>query len=165
MLKRITRGLPAVLLIVLFTACPISNTRQISGIEDTDASELELKVHSLVNEYRSSKNLPALTMNQLILDIAREHSKDMADGTVPFSHEGFADRAERISEQLDTSGVAENVAYNYGYSNPGEIAVEGWIESAGHRANMEGSYNVTGIGIVENNDGYYYFTQLFAYIP
>ena len=48
-----------------------------------------------------------------------------------------------------------------GYSNPGEVAVEGWIKSPGHHKNMIGDYDLTGIGIAQNSEGTYYFNQIF----
>jgi uncharacterized protein YkwD len=53
------------------------------------------------------------------------------------------------------------VAYNQGYSKPDEQAVEGWIKSSGHRKNMEGDFDLTGIGITKNAKSEYYFTQIF----
>ena len=38
----------------------------------------------------------------------------------------------------------------------------GWIGSAPHRQNLEGSYDVTGIGIARDRDGATYATQLFV---
>ncbi len=85
----------------------------------------------------------------------------MASGKVPFSHQGFEQRVSIIRRQIPYQAAAENVAFNQGYSNPAEQAVEGWIKSDGHRVNIEGQYNLTGIGIVKNAKNEYYFTQLF----
>lgn len=57
--------------------------------------------------------------------------------------------------------AAENVAYNRGYTDPVAKAVEGWLNSSGHRRNIEGNYNLTGIGVAKNSQGAYYFTQIF----
>ena len=48
-----------------------------------------------------------------------------------------------------------------GFSNPGEKAVVGWINSPGHHKNIVGDFNLTGIGIAKNNEGKYYFNQIF----
>ena len=48
-----------------------------------------------------------------------------------------------------------------GYQDPVSTAVDGWIKSDGHRQNMEGNYNLTGIGVAMNPQGEYYFTQIF----
>lgn len=51
--------------------------------------------------------------------------------------------------------------YNQGYSEEATAAVQGWIKSTGHRQNMEGNFNLTGIGVATNAKGQYYFTQMF----
>jgi uncharacterized protein YkwD len=86
----------------------------------------------------------------------------MADGSVPFSHDGFDDRVAAISAQIPISGAAENVAMNSGYSDPARIAYDGWLKSEGHRNNIEGNYDLTGIGVYQASGGSYYLTQLFA---
>jgi uncharacterized protein YkwD len=36
-----------------------------------------------------------------------------------------------------------------------------WINSPGHRENIEGDYNLSGIGIYKNRNGVLYFTHIF----
>ena len=84
----------------------------------------------------------------------------MASG-IPFGHAGFEQRVEAINRIIPYRTAAENVAFNKGYSNPTQQAIEGWIKSNGHRINIEGQYNLTGIGVVKNAKGEYYFTQIF----
>jgi uncharacterized protein YkwD len=122
---------------------------------------LEQSVHQQVNRYRQSRNLPPLTLDSRISQQARVHSEAMASGRVPFSHNGFDARVRAIAQSIPYRRVAENVAYNQGYSDPGQQAVEGWIKSSGHRQNMEGQFDMTGIGITKNAKGEYYFTQIF----
>ena len=43
-----------------------------------------------------------------------------------------------------------------------KIVVDGWIKSPGHRQNIVGRYNLTGIGIVRDRAGKLYYTQLFV---
>ena len=89
------------------------------------------------------------------------HSQSMAQGQVEFSHQGFDQRAKVLSNKISYRRLAENVAYNQGYQDPAQKAVAGWIESEGHRQNMIGDYNLTGIGVAKNQQGEYYFTQIF----
>ena len=89
------------------------------------------------------------------------HSQNMAQQQVKFSHQGFESRIEAIEDYISYRSAAENVAYNEGYSTPAERAVTGWIKSDGHRQNSVGDYNLTGIGIAQNERGEYYFTQIF----
>lgn len=123
-------------------------------------TDLEKAVNQQINQYRASKKLPPLTIDPRISKIARIHSENMASGKVRFSHDGFEGRAKAIT--IPYQSVAENVAYNFGFSDPVRNAVKGWIKSDGHRKNMEGQFNVTGIGIAKNAKGEYYFTQLFV---
>jgi len=127
----------------------------------TSFATLEQSVHAQVNQYRKSRNLPPLTFDARISAQARAHSEAMASGRVPFSHNGFDQRVKAISQSVSYRGASENVAYNQGYKNPGQQAVQGWIKSMGHRQNMEGQYDLTGIGIAKNAKGEYYFTQIF----
>lgn len=124
-------------------------------------SALEQSVHQQINQYRQAHKLPPLTLDPRISEQARAHSQAMASGKVPFSHQGFEQRVKAISRVIPYRASAENVAFNLGYSNPVEQAVQGWIKSPGHRINIEGQYSLTGIGVVKNAKGEYYFTQIF----
>ncbi|MTJ53032.1 CAP domain-containing protein [Anabaena sp. UHCC 0253] len=124
-----------------------------------DTAAIEAAVFRQINQYRSSQNLPALNRNSKIDNQARIHSQNMANGKVAFGHGGFQARVTAIN--IPYSRVAENVAYNQGSQNPATTAVQGWLKSSGHLANIKGNYNLTGIGVANNNKGQIYFTQIF----
>jgi uncharacterized protein YkwD len=121
---------------------------------------LELSIHDRVNQYRQSQNLPPLTLDPTISAQARTHSANMAN-TSRLSHDGFKGRVDAIAKTIAYRGAAENVAYNMGHTSPDDTAVKGWIKSPGHQRNMVGRYDLTGIGVVKNDKGEYYFTQIF----
>jgi uncharacterized protein YkwD len=99
--------------------------------------------------------------NQNLADIAQEHAMAMASRTAPFSHDGFDQRRDRVS--FPCSSFAENLAYNHGVYEVAKVAVNGWIESSGHRKNLLGLFDVCGIGVSRSSsDGSFYLTQLFA---
>ncbi len=123
---------------------------------------MEQQTHGLINGHRASKSLAALVFDEAIAAIAREHSQNMANGTVAFGHDGFDERVARVQAIMAISRAGENVAYNSGYSDPAATAVAGWLKSPGHLANIEGDYNRTGIGIVKDADNRTYFTQIFV---
>ncbi len=129
---------------------------------DEDIQALEVTAHDQVNAYRQRQGLSPLELDERVSAIARRHSQDMASGEVPFSHDGVEDRYEAIGELISYRQVAENVAYNFGHSDPVQQAVDGWIESPGHERNMTGDYELSGMGIAVNAEGEYYFTQLFV---
>lgn len=141
------------------TTAPTSASKPLTAAE---FAALEQSVHEQVNQYRASQNLPPLKLDPRISEVCRQHSQGMASEGVPFGHEGFEQRANAIEKSIAYRSVAENVAYNFGYSNPGKQAVEGWIKSPGHQKNMVGNFDLTGVGIVKNAKGEYYFTQIFV---
>ena len=132
------------------------------------AADLERYVHRLVNEHRVSQGLKPLTFNLEISAVARRHSRDMATGRVGFGHGGIESRRQEIAGFIARAGVGENVYTIMSSKSPsyvGEKAVAGWLESPGHRRNIEGSYDLTGVGIAQGPGGEYFLTQLFVRTP
>ena len=146
-------------------ALPAEITPPVTVVPQSKSSSaftsLEESVHQQINQYRKSKKLPPLKLDVAITQQARKHSTAMAKGQVPFSHDGFENRVKAIAKSLPYRSAAENVAYNQGYSKPDQQAVDGWIKSPGHRHNMEGNFDLTGIGVSKNALGEYYLTQIF----
>ena len=79
----------------------------------------------------------------------------MAEGKVPVGHDGFKNRMSQVP--FFVKSFAENVAYNYGHGDPIEVAVNGWINSPGHRKNMLALNNICAIAVYCLG-GRYYFT-------
>lgn len=125
-----------------------------------ELDQMEQEVFQQINEYRLEQGLPALAWNETIADFCRVHSLNMANGSVPFSHDGFNERVNGIGMTIRFTSAGENVAYN-NFPDPVTTAVDGWIESPGHLANIVGTFTLTGVGIAESDDGRYYFTQIF----
>ena len=100
-------------------------------------------------------------MNAVISKAAEAHTHNMAIKELPFGHDGYDERMDGISRQLkNVTANAENVAY--GAKNAREV-VDMWLHSPGHKKNIEGNYNLTGLGIEKGTDGQLYFTQIFVY--
>ncbi len=78
------------------------------------------------------------------------------------SHKGFPHRTALVRKQSPRALVAENVGFNYGYTTPEKHMVDSWVNSPGHRINMQGNYRFTGIGVTKSNDGKYYYSQIFV---
>jgi len=98
-------------------------------------------------------------MNNVISAEAAKHSENMANNRVAFGHDGFDTRIQRISSQL---GVARQSAENVALGNlSAQQVVSNWINSPGHRQNIEGNFTLTGIGTARNKKGVTYFTQIF----
>jgi len=122
--------------------------------------DLEQEVYRLVNQHRSKEGLTGLEWSEVIANECRLHSQRMSSGKIKLSHEGFDDRMARIRREIDFSKGAENEAFHERVKDPAREAVETWLKSSGHRANMEGEYDMTGVGIATNKEGRYHFTQI-----
>jgi uncharacterized protein YkwD len=120
---------------------------------------IEQAIFNQINQYRASKGLPAFARSSKIDNQAKVHSQNMASAKVPFGHQNFSDRVK--STGISYKAAAENVAYNKGYADPATQAVQGWLKSPGHKTNIEGKFNQTGIGVAVNSKGEVYFTQIF----
>lgn len=135
------------------------SSRRVTSPVTIKSTDLERSVFDQINRYRASKGLPKLSLNAKITRQARIHSQNMANGKVPFSHQGFRRRVNVIP--IRYRSAAENVAFNLGYSDPAQEAVTGWLHSPDHLVNIKGNYNMTGIGVATNSEGEVYLTQIF----
>jgi uncharacterized protein YkwD len=123
-------------------------------------NDMAKEILQQIKKYRAGKGLNPLMANEMIAKEAETHSRNMASKKVAFSHDGFDKRAERIRKQLRTvNSWAENVAFG---ASTAREAVEMWLSSSGHKKNIEGNYNFTGIGIAKGANGSLYFTQIFV---
>lgn len=122
--------------------------------------QLEFAMINLVNKERLKVDLPPLSYDAKLQEIARAHSADMFERGY-FSHytpEGhdLAFRAKAAS--IDFLVIGENLAYAPSL----ELAHQGLMNSPGHRANiLSPDYHRIGIGVA-NGGGYgIMFTQEF----
>ena len=153
------------LLAVPLVACLASpSAGQVSAAVSSAASpaSLERQTHDRINAYRYSKGLASLKWSDAIAEQARRHSRNMATGATAFGHDGFDARMHELVQSVMWTGVAENVFMLLNLPDPAAVAVGGWIDSPGHRQNIEGDYDLTGVGIARAEDGSLYFTQIFV---
>ncbi len=153
---RHTRIPPLFLILAMLAGCGGPSGR---GAEHP---ALEDRVFSLVNAYRREQGLPALSAREDIAEAAREHSRNMAEGRVPPGHAGADERFGEIRDRIGYRAIAENVALNRGYDDPARNTVEGWIESPGHRKNIVGDFDLSGVGVAMSSDSTFYFTQIYV---
>ena len=116
-------------------------------------STLEKEILQLINQHRTQNGLLPLTFEDNIQELSMEHSSNMATKQRPFGHDGFQQRAETLLSNLNGIGAAENVAM--GQRSAQEV-VSSWLNSPGHRKNIEGDFNLTGIGIAHEGVIVYY---------
>jgi uncharacterized protein YkwD len=138
----------------------LSTTPSDPGSTTKLTSSMEEEILVYVNKHRRSRGLSALQMNSVITTEAEKHSRNMAIGRTPFSHNGFESRVERITNQIGyVRASGENVAVG---NMSAKQVVNGWLHSPGHRRNIEGKYTLTGIGVAQQGNGKIYYTQLFV---
>ncbi len=130
-----------------------------------EATAIERIAFQLTNEARLANGLVPLAWDAELCRLARLHSEDMSRRGF-FDHEtpeGLRpkDRA-RVAGVLGFRVIAENIAYNKGYENPAALAVDRWMNSSGHRANiLYYRFQYSAIGSYVASDGSVYLTQIF----
>jgi uncharacterized protein YkwD len=124
------------------------------------SGSMEASILANINAHRRSLGLSSLQMIDAANQQAYNHSMNMATGKTAFGHDGFSQRVNNIIAVIGrVSSSAENVAYG---SRTASEVVKGWLNSPPHKKNIEGNYNLTGIGVYANRQGTLYFTQLFV---
>jgi uncharacterized protein YkwD len=134
-------------------------------------------IHQFVNEERQKYRIKSMTYDEELAAVALAHSQDMLardfydhdnpDGEDP------SDRAERAGYSCVKAthiGIAENLTQggsrfgDYTEEQMARAAVNGWMESEGHRFNiLDFRFDREGIGIAFNNLGNFaYITQNFC---
>lgn len=142
-----------------------SNTGNLgsSDNENNTTSQLtanEQEVFDLINAKRVANGLPSLKIDDELQNIARIKAQDMVDNNY-FSHNSPIygspfDMIKKFGISYKTAG--ENIAGNS--SNSG--AVNAWMNSEGHRANiLNNSFNYTGIGVVNSPKYGKIYVQMF----
>ena len=142
-----------------------SNNQNTSGgggstVTTSQLTADEQEVFDLINAKRVANGLAALKIDDEVQNIARIKAQDMVDSnyfshTSPISGSPF-NMMKSFGISYKTAG--ENIAGNS--SNSG--AVNAWMNSEGHRANiLNSSFNYTGIGVVKSSKYGKIYVQMF----
>jgi uncharacterized protein YkwD len=130
-----------------------------------EASVIERRAFDRTNEERAKAGLPPLVWDAELCRMARSHSESMATLGF-FGHE--TPEGLQLKQRAHSMGIghfrviAENIAYNKGYEDPGAFAVERWMISSGHRSNiLYVGFQASAIGSFVSKDGSVYLTQVF----
>jgi uncharacterized protein YkwD len=131
------------------------------GPAAADISDFERTVFDLVNTERENHGVQALIWDEALADVARGHSRDMAErgyfgSTCP---DGLTP-----ADRMRGAGIAFRAAVeslSAGQRTP-EAVVEDWMNSPGHRANiLNASYTHFGVGLYYGGEFGFYWTQKF----
>lgn len=125
-----------------------------------DLSKDELEVFNLINKKRIANGLTALNIDDELQNVARVKAKDMVDNNY-FAHNSptYGTPFNMIKNfGITYKAAGENIAGNS--SNQG--AVNAWMNSEGHRANiLSNNYNYTGVAVVSSPKYGKIYVQMF----
>lgn len=166
-MKKITRTMLFIAILVAMNACSADAAE--ASLDTTSPTETlvanytyndtEIETMRLINEYRVSIGLNALEGVNHISFKCEEHNKYMIENNV-VNHNDFAARSSNMTSVLGAKKVGENVAYNY--KTP-EAAVRAWLESPGHKENIEGDFTHFGLSVTTDPaTGKKYYTNIFV---
>ncbi len=115
------------------------------------------EILNLVNDHRISIGLEPIRRDQQHASAhAVEHTQYMIEKG-KLSHDNFSVRSKAMKDR-GALAVGENVAYGY---KDAETLVNAWLNSPSHKSVIEGNYTHSGFGVIKDDRGVYYFTQLF----
>ncbi len=126
---------------------------------------LKQEVYDQVNQYRATQGLPPLQLDSRISDQEQTYAQTMAEAGYPLNHQGVSQRAEVVRQAIPHSSYSyrENEYFCYGDGCSATAAVQWWLSSPAHRANILGQYELTGIGVAKDAKGQYFFAQMFLH--
>lgn len=115
-----------------------------NGAIDANAEEQML---GLINTERAKGGLPPVTMDKRLQGVAREHAQDMLERGY-FSH--YTPEGLSPFDRLDKAGVSYTAAgENLAFSPNVTLAMQGLMQSPGHRANiLSKDFGKVGVGVV-----------------
>lgn len=130
----------------------------------TSGAAVETDIIRLTNQQRVANGLPAFATSAKLVEAARIHARQMAehqrmDHTINAApYPTLLSRLQAVSYSY--SSAAENVAWN---SQSAQIAVTGWMNSAGHRANiLNPNLREIGAAMARSAKGEPYWIQVFG---
>ena len=126
----------------------------------TDLTADEKEVFNLINAKRTANGLSALNIDNELQNVARIKAQDMVDNNY-FAHNSptYGTPFQMIKNfGIKYKAAGENIAGNS--TNQG--AVNAWMNSEGHRANiLSNNYNYTGVAVVKSPKYGKIYVQMF----
>ncbi len=165
-MKKIKRIMLFIAILIAMNSCSadtaegiVDNTTVGTIISNYTYNDAELQTMKLINEHRVSVGLNVLEKVNHISYKCEEHNIYMIENNV-VNHNDFVERSQNITSVLGAKKVGENVAYNY--KTP-EAALRAWLESPGHKENIEGDYTHFGLSVTTDAaTGKKYYTNIFV---
>lgn len=115
------------------------------------------EILKLVNEHRTSIDKSTMERSSLADELAEDHTRYMIEIS-DLNHDNLNDRGQQLVREVGARSWAENVAVG---QQSAKQVMDSWLNSLGHKRNIEGDYTHIGIAAIKNDNGSYYYTQLF----
>lgn len=126
-----------------------TNTEIIEDLSQSNLTQDEYELLSLINTERKKNNLSALEIDEDLQNIARLKAQDLVDKNY-FSHISptYGTPFEMLkSNKISYKTASENIAGNPSISG----AFESWMNSDSHKSNiLSNDYNYTGLAVVDS---------------
>ena len=147
------------LCVILWSCSEDDNSILIEEETSTEVQDSTItgEILELVNQHRKYLGLNSLKRNATADHLAIEHTNYMIAHS-KISHDNFNIRFQELQQKENARSAGENVAS--GYQDASSV-MNGWLNSTGHKANIEGDFTHLGLAAIKNTQGKYYFTQLF----
>ena len=145
---------------LILASCSQDTSDIIIDEQNTDPTipSITQEILELVNQHRKNVGKSTLKRNSIADDIAKEHTDYMISKNA-ISHDHFNARFEQLQEKVSAKGAGENVAAGYPTA---QRVMDGWLNSAGHKDNIEGNFTHIGIAAIKDGNGKYYFCLLYT---
>lgn len=180
-LYRLQNGIVGLITVLILSGCsslskelsnfnfPVLNLRSLQrslpqlAPQSTSTTQMETQVRQQINVIRQKNGLNSLKHNEKLAQVARQYSQKMATQKF-FSH--TSPQGDTMVQRVRSAGIfywmlGENLFMGTHLPQPVGDAVQGWMESPGHRENiLRPEFRETGIGVWRKGNTYY-FTQLF----
>jgi len=134
-----------------------------SSTQSSVTAQMESEVRRQINRIRQQQGLVVLRQNDKLSQVARSYSRRMAEQNF-FAH--VSPQGDTLSDRVKAARilyfiVGENLFTSTNIPQPTTAAVDGWMNSPGHRENiLRHEFRETGVGVWKRGNTYY-FTQLF----
>lgn len=161
---KVTKLLPfmAIVVVLSFTSCSTESMDEHS-IDTTEllvapqAKQIEIEIMELINNHRIIQGLNRLEEHNTVKAVAYTHTDYMIE-VANVSHDNFFQRKQSLQANAAANIVSENVAYGF---SSAEAVVNAWINSPSHKDNIEGDYTDFDVSAEQNDEGNWYFTNIF----
>lgn len=120
-------------------------------------NSIENEILILVNKHRNDISKSSLKINIFANTLSKEHTQYMINKNT-ISHDNFNQRSQQLFDLENAKSIGENVAAG---QTSATSVMQSWLNSDGHKKNIEGDFTHIGISAIKNESGTYYYTQIF----